>query len=91
MSFFILPIVSIILFLGIVVSNTKKSRKTISIVDQKIQDFKNKTFSFPDEREIAKKQLIEELIKIKENYSTNHVGRGYLKMADSIMTKISLL
>lgn len=72
-------------------NNTKKSNDTISLVDQKIKNFKNRSFVSTEEKEIAKKELISELIHIKDKYSSNHVSRGYLKMSDIILSKISLL
>lgn len=54
-------ILAVILAPIIMVGNKKKLKE----MDKKIEDFENKAFSTPEEKEKAKQQLKKELMKIK--------------------------
>lgn len=54
-------ILAVILAPTIMVGNKKKLKE----MDKKIEDFENKAFSTPEEKEKAKQQLKKELMKIK--------------------------
>ena len=70
----LVPILAL-LFWGLVFSviyktAQKKTNRSITIIDQKIAEFKAKNFASPEEKEKAKEQLKSELVLIINQIST---------------------
>ena len=69
----ILAVLFWILFFGFIYKKAQKNASaSISIIDQKIAEFKSKIFNSPEEKEKAKEELKSELIEI-----INHISTGF--------------
>jgi hypothetical protein len=93
--FIFVPIVLILFFISF---NKKynQAKNCLKIADQKILEFKNKSFSSPEDKEKAKQTLKEELVVIKNqvfigNSLTRHTPAMFLRTRDEIDDKIMLL
>ncbi len=70
---FILYFLAFILVISFIISGYKK----LKTVDQKIAEFKNKSFSSPEEKDKAKEQLKSELLAIRNKIFWFHGGSRY--------------
>ena len=71
------PFILILLTFILIISFLTSGNQKLKLVDQKIADFKSKTFSSPEEKEKAKEQLKSELLEMRNKMFWFHGGSRY--------------
>jgi len=81
----ILPLLFLFIFYSLFAKGLKMNSKLFPIAEQKVEEYKNKKFFKPEEKEQARQQLIKELIDIKYKLHFRSANRGKIDLMIALL------